>query len=55
MINIEEFAIRNIETKISELPNSKVIDRNVVIDSFLDLRQELLELSAEAQATPTLV
>lgn len=44
MIDIEKFAMKAIEEKLADLPESKVIDRNVVVDCFLDLRQDLLAL-----------
>lgn len=54
MIDIEAFALKAIDIKMTELPDSKVIDRNVVIDAFLDLRQDLLALALDSVPTPEL-
>ena len=54
MIDIEQLALNAIDIHIANLPNSKVIDRNVVVDAFLDLRQDLLALTLDSGATPEL-
>lgn len=54
MVDIEQLALKAIDIHISNLPNSKLIDRNVVIDAFLDLRQDLLALALDSGATPQL-
>lgn len=41
---IEQLAKQAIDDAIGNLPDSKVIDRNVVVDAFLDLRLELLAI-----------
>lgn len=51
-MDIETFALEAIEIKIKELPASKVIDRNVVLDVLLDLRQDLLRQADQSTPTP---
>ena len=54
MIDIEQFALKAIEGALAGIPDSKVIDRNVVVDAFLDLRQDLLALSVDNVPVPEL-
>lgn len=49
-MTINRIALESIQAKLRELPDSKVIDRNVVVDHFLDLQQELLSISEEPLA-----
>jgi len=53
MIDIQEFALKNIDNKLSEIPDSKLVDKDVVVNLFLDLRLELLALGeTETELAP---
>lgn len=53
MIDIKQFALENIDNKLAEIPDSKLMDRDVVVNLFLDLRLELLALEEpEAELAP---
>lgn len=41
---IKQFATEEIQGALKQIPNSKVIDRDVVVDLFLDLQQTLSNL-----------